>query len=136
MTAYFVDTWFFIAFLHKRDPDHDTAMRIARRLHESIFITHDGVLLELLSFFSEYGDFWRSEVAAFVEGAFAGSLYKATPLSRELFEQGLVLYKRRLDKEYSLVDCISMHIMRDRGITHVLTNDHHFAQEGFTLLNA
>ena len=135
MTAYFVDTWFFVAFLHKADSDHDAAMRIARRLRESIFITHDGVLLELLSFFSEHGDFWRSEVAAFVEEVIAGSLYEATPLSRELFEQGLALYKRRLDKAYSLVDCISMNVMRQRGITHVLTNDHHFTQASFNIIN-
>jgi len=25
--------------------------------------------------------------------------------------------------------------MKDRGITHVLTNDHHFRQEGFTVLS-
>jgi predicted nucleic acid-binding protein len=136
MPTYFVDTWFFIAFLHKADPDHGVALRLARRLRESIFVTHDGILLELLTFFSAYGDFWRKEVAVFVEDAIAGSRYKATPLSRELFEQGLALYKRRLDKEYSIVDCMSMSIMLRRGITHVLTNDHHFAQEGFTLLNA
>jgi uncharacterized protein len=40
-----------------------------------------------------------------------------------------------LDKAYSLVDCMSMSLMRERGITHILTNDHHFRQEGFTLVN-
>src|SRR6266498_2973860 len=117
MPAYFVDTWFFIAFLHKADPDHGVAQRLARRLRESIFVTHDGVLMELLTFFSAHGDFWRKEVAVFVEDAIAGSRYKATPLCRELFEQGLALYKRRLDKEYSIVDCMSMSIMLRRGIT-------------------
>ncbi|HEV2722915.1 MAG TPA: PIN domain-containing protein [Thermoanaerobaculia bacterium] len=136
MPIYFVDTWFFIAFFHKRDPEHDAAMRLGRRLRESIFVTHDGVLLELLSFFSAHGDFWRNEVARFVEDAIAGRLYKVMPLSRELFADGLALYKRRLDKEYSLVDCASMVVMRQHGITTVLTNDHHFAQEGFALLNA
>jgi uncharacterized protein len=135
MPTYFVDTWFFIAFLHKKDPDHGVAQRLARRLHESIFVTHDGVLMELLTFFSAHGDFWRKEVAAFVEDALAGSRYKATPLSRELFEQGLALYERRLDKEYSIVDCMSMVIMRERGITHAVTNDHHFTQAGFTILH-
>jgi len=46
----------------------------------------------------------------------------------------LELYARRLDKEYSLTDCISMNVMRDEGITDILTNDHHFTQEGFTIL--
>ena len=135
MPTYFVDTWFFIAYVHKGDPDHDAALRLARRLREAIFVTHDGVLMELLTFFSAHGSFWRREVAAFVEDALAGSRYKTTPLSRELFEQALVLYGRRDDKEYSLVDCVSMNLMRRREIKHILTNDHHFQQEGFTTLN-
>ncbi len=40
----------------------------------------------------------------------------------------------RLDKEYSLTDCMGMVICREYGITDVLTHDHHFAQEGFTIL--
>jgi predicted nucleic acid-binding protein len=56
-------------------------------------------------------------------------------LDRPLFIAALDLYEQRRDKEYSLVDCASMVIMRQRGITHVLTNDHHFTQAGFTILN-
>jgi len=58
------------------------------------------------------------------------------PADRPLVLRALTLYGDRLDKAYSLVDCMSMVIMRERGITHAITNDHHFAQEGFTLLNA
>jgi hypothetical protein len=37
-------------------------------------------------------------------------------------------------KYYSLTDCISMNLMRGRGITEILTHDQHFTQEGFTIL--
>jgi uncharacterized protein len=47
---------------------------------------------------------------------------------------GLTLYDSRLDKEYSLTDCVSMEVMRSRGIREVLTHDRHFAQEGFSPL--
>jgi predicted nucleic acid-binding protein len=57
------------------------------------------------------------------------------PASRELFLLALDLYESRRDKQYSLVDCMSMELMKQRGITHVLTNDHHFRQEGFTVLS-
>ena len=53
----------------------------------------------------------------------------------ELFIRGLYLYEQRPDKEYSLVDCMSMTLMRERGITHVLTNDHHLRQEGFVVVS-
>ena len=54
--------------------------------------------------------------------------------SRKSFLQGLARYENRQDKQYRLQDCISMDVMEARGITEVLTNDHHFAQEGFTVL--
>lgn len=47
---------------------------------------------------------------------------------------GNPLYESRPDKGYSLTDCLSMHVMRREGLTHILTNDHHFTQEGFHIL--
>ena len=58
------------------------------------------------------------------------------PQSRETFLGGLKLYRSRLDKGYSLTDCIAMQTMRREGLRDVLTNDRHFAQEGFRLLFA
>ena len=52
------------------------------------------------------------------------------PQSTESFAKGLELYRNRLDKGYSLVDCISMNTMDEHVITQVLTSDHHFEQEG------
>ncbi len=54
--------------------------------------------------------------------------------SRVSFLGGLDLYEQRFDKGYSLVDCVSMKTMRRLGILEVLTNDHHFVQEGFQIL--
>lgn len=43
--------------------------------------------------------------------------------------------RRRLSKkEYSLTNFISIIVMKEMKITEVLTNDQHFAQEGFILL--
>lgn len=56
------------------------------------------------------------------------------PQSRGSFLDGLQLYEARLDKGYSLVDCISMATLRREGITDVLTTDCHFVQEGFHAL--
>lgn len=44
---------------------------------------------------------------------------------------GFDLYQTRLDKGYSLTDCISMETMRHQGISDALPNDAHFEQEGF-----
>jgi len=54
--------------------------------------------------------------------------------TRNEFLKGLELYASRLDKGYSLTDCISMNICREFDITEILTHDHHFEQEGFRIL--
>jgi len=135
MSRYFVDTWFFIAFIDKSDSDFDAARRLARRLHDAEFFTHDGVLIELLTYFSGFGEFWRREAAALARDVLASPRYKVSEMSRYGFEDALYMYERRLDKAYSLVDCVSMRLMLRRELTHVLTNDHHFSQEGFVVLN-
>jgi len=48
--------------------------------------------------------------------------------------EALALYEARPDKFYSLTDCHSMQVMRREGLTDVLTNDHHFTQEGFHIV--
>ena len=43
------------------------------------------------------------------------------PPSQQLFEQGIELYSRRTDKAWSLTDCISFVVMREMGLSDVLT---------------
>lgn len=57
-------------------------------------------------------------------------------MTRARFLEGLALYTARPDKAYSLTDCISMDVMRRERLTDVLTNDHHFTQEGFRIMFA
>jgi len=58
------------------------------------------------------------------------------PPTQDLFDRGLDLYARRLDKDWSLTDCISFFVMEERGIADALTGDHHFEQAGFRALLA
>ena len=56
------------------------------------------------------------------------------PASRELFDRALELYQQHADKEWTLTDCSSVLVMRERGLTDVLTADRHFEQAGFNTL--
>jgi hypothetical protein len=60
--------------------------------------------------------------------------YAEHPSSGELFHHGCELHARRSDKEWSLTDCTSFVVMRERGVERALTSDHHFAQAGFQVL--
>jgi predicted nucleic acid-binding protein len=80
------------------------------------------------------GQHLRQEAATTTRNLLERPNVTVIPQDHMLLLEGLDLYERRPDKEYSLTDCISMQVMRRDGITEVLTNDHHFAQEGFRVL--
>ena len=56
------------------------------------------------------------------------------PLSNSLHEEGLTLYSKRPDKDWSLTDCISFLIMEQNNLTDAAATDHHFEQAGFVRL--
>ena len=61
-------------------------------------------------------------------------LIDVLPQTRADFDAALALYEARPDKAHSLTDCRSMLALRALGMTEVLTNDHHFTQEGSSIL--
>jgi predicted nucleic acid-binding protein len=97
-------------------------------------VTTDEVFDEVLAFFAGAGPFWRGMAAALVRGAWHDPNIDVLPQTRADFDAALALYEARPDKGYSLTDCRSMLALRDLGLTDVLSNDHHFTQEGFTIL--
>jgi predicted nucleic acid-binding protein len=97
-------------------------------------VTTDEVLTEVLNHFSHLGPIWRAKVAALVHDVRTNSDVDVLPQTRADFDVALALYEARPDKEYSLTDCRSMVALTALGVSEVLTNDHHFTQEGFTIL--
>lgn len=92
------------------------------------------MLSEFLTAVSAYGDHIRRLACRFVREILNDGAIEVVAQSHESFLAGLALYERRPDKEYSLVDCISMNVMRQRQIEEILTHDRHFSQEGFVRL--
>ena len=135
MNKIFADTSYWVALIDPKDKWHSKAINLSQSLAGLKLITTDEVLSEVLTFFSGYGPHIRKSVAEIVFGALTNETYiEVVEQSRESFLSGLALYEKRLDKSYSLADCISMQLMRAEGISEVLTNDKHFSQEGFTTL--
>ena len=71
-----------------------------------------------------------------MRGSQTHSLFTVIPVSQPLFDQGIRLYSSRLDKDWSLTDCISFIAMQEQGLVEALTGDHHFEQTGFKALLA
>ncbi len=134
MNPIFVDTQFFIAIFQETDQWHHRAIEVESSIEGRSFITTDEVLSEVLNYFSGFGERTRREVSGFVHDVLAEPEFTIIEQSRGSFLRGLEFYENRLDKGYSLSDCISMTVCRHFGITEVLTHDHHFEQEGFSIL--
>jgi predicted nucleic acid-binding protein len=62
------------------------------------------------------------------------SEYVFVDVDAQLREQAMQLHRQRLDKHWSLTDCVSFVVMQERGIHQALAHDHHFEQAGFEAL--
>jgi uncharacterized protein len=134
MRAVFVDTAYWIAQFDSRDQLHAKALEIETQLTTIKLVTSEQVLGEFLTYFGKGGEQTRREASGTVREVMKNSDTQIVWQTQILFESGLALYEARLDKGYSLTDCVSMVVMRQLGIQEVLTHDRHFSQEGFTIL--
>ena len=131
MTLVFGDTWYYLALLNRRDTGHESAYRWSAANARPVVLT-DFVLLEVGDAFSRGSA--RERFLRLVALLRSDPNTTVVPADRELLERGLRLFAERPDKDWSLTDCISFVVMRERGIAEALTADHHFEQAGFTIL--
>jgi uncharacterized protein len=132
----FADSSFYIALLAANDDHHEDAVRIGSALvaeQVPLAVSH-AVAFEVLAFFSRRGQDARARAAQLVERVLHSPSVEVVATTSGLLDAALDLYRRRLDKRYSLADCLAMVICRDRGISDVLTTDRDFEAEGFTIL--
>ena len=134
MRMLFVDTFFWVASINPRDSWYSQVNETFNSIQPCILVTTEEVLTELLNFYSSAGRQLRQRAIGLVEEILASPDIEVMPQTHQSFLEGVSLYGRRLDKGYSLPDCISMNTMRQLNITEALTRDKHFAQEGFTIL--
>jgi len=126
----FADTFYFMALLNRRDSAHTAATEHSRG--PGRVVTTEWVLTELADAMAP-----RAKRQRFID---LYRMFRSDPqveiisFAADLFSQGIDLYARRPDKDWSLTDCISFIVMEQQGITDALTGDHHFEQAGFQAL--
>lgn len=131
MTAVFADSYYFIALISQDDADHDRVLDFAKTFHAPM-VTTEFVLVEVADALAT--ERWRAGIRSFVQLMRTLPSVEIVPVSSALLDAGLALYADRLDKEWSLTDCISFVVMRQMRIHEALTHDHHFRQAGFRAL--
>ena len=130
-----MDSLFWIALQLPRDQWRDNVLDARNLLDDDVrLVTTTDVLSEFLAAVSRSGPVIRREAVITVQDILSDPEITVVPQSSDMFVRGLALYERRADKRYSLTDCISMCVMRERGIIEVLTHDRDFESEGFVCL--
>jgi predicted nucleic acid-binding protein len=105
--AFFADTFYWVALANPADSRYDDVAAADHLIEGSIVFTTDEVLGEFLTFFARNG--WlRDRAARTVLELFNNPAVRIVAQTRASFLAGLELYRQRLDKSYSLTDCISM----------------------------
>jgi predicted nucleic acid-binding protein len=131
MNAVFVDSSFYVAAINRRDQWHARAMAASAALGGRL-VTSEFVLVEVANFCARGG--WRAVFLRLVTNLRQAREVEIVPATATAFQRGLDLFAARGDKQWSLTDCISFVIMRERGIMEALTADEHFEQAGFRAL--
>ena len=123
----FSDSFYYFALVSPRDPAHAAALRVGLAGRRTV--TTAWVLTEVADGLATRGG--RAIATGLIRKLRVDPLVEILPPSPRLFDRGLDLYAARPDKGWSLTDCISFVVMRDRGLSEALTGDHHFEQAGF-----
>ncbi len=130
----FLDTGFVIALASPRDRHQTKSVQLANDLKASgcAIVSTRAVLLEIGAALAKAS--YRGAAVSIIEMLENDPDVEILPLLDDLFAEAFDLFRGRLDKEWSLTDCMSFVVMRQRGIQTALAADFHFQQAGFKAL--
>jgi predicted nucleic acid-binding protein len=131
MIQTFADTFYYLALLNPDDTAHQNALSITAQRSGLLFTTR-WVLTEVGDALAAPRDRQRFIKLASIIESDPNTIN--IPTTDGLYHKGATLFGDRPDKSWSLTDCISFVVMKEKGIIEALTGDHHFEQAGFTAL--
>ena len=131
MKRVFADTYFLLAVVNVKERDHEAALRYFAA-EDLEFITTAWVISEVAASLAPAAR--RAGFVRLYAELRDDPNFTILPASQQRFLQGLELYGKRPDKDWSLTDCISFVTMEQEGLSEALTGDHHFEQAGFRAL--
>jgi uncharacterized protein len=124
----FADTFALIAWLNPRDQAHALVTAYLDSFTGRL-LTTEWVLIEFADALSAPRA--RSTAVAFLQAVRADPLFEIIGYEPAVYRAGFDLFAARVDKGWSLTDCISFAVMTEHGLSEALTADQHFEQAGF-----
>lgn len=132
MRVIFADTGYWVASLNPRDQFHARAREVSRELGRFRILTTEMILDELLAALSKAS--LRPSAVRGVDAILSNPNVEVVPQTSLQFRAAFEGYRAAADKEWSLTDCASFVLMRERGVSEALAHDRHFEQAGFVAL--
>lgn len=136
MIEIFADTAGWANFFVRSEPFHAHSVQLMQNWHQTQtkIITTNYVLTELIALFTTPLRVPRTQQINTIEIIKTATWVEIIHINESLDMLAWELLKRRQDKNWSLVDCSSIVVMQQRGISQAFTSDHHFEQAGYTKL--
>lgn len=130
----FIDTWGWLTLRDRRESRHQEVVSYYRdfRLQQGIAYTSDYVLDETITLLFRRLPFTTArESLENIRQAISEGYLILVRITPEHFDQAIDLRLKFQDKpRISFTDFVSMVVMRERDVTHILTEDDHFSQVG------
>lgn len=125
----FTDSSFFIAVALSSDGHHAKAVNALSQIPKPL-ITSEDVVKETLTIISQR--LGKQKCIEFFKRVLATT--KILPITSDRFHRGLEIFLRAdLQKDISLIDCITATIAAEIGVKTILTFDRHFKTFGITV---
>lgn len=137
MNKVFLDTSYAVALSSSTDQNHERALQLAEELEISgaEFVTTRAILLEIGNALAKAR--YRQAAVRLLTELENDPKIEIVAASDELYHKAIDPCRRRPDKDWGLIDCMSFVVMQDHELIDALTADTHFTQAGFrTLLSA
>ena len=128
MLEIFVDTSGWGNLVDKNQPYHQLMVQLYREAKQQKrrLITSNYVITEVVALLTSPLRIPRPKVIRFVNSLKQSPYIDIIHIDQEKDNETWILLASREDKEWSLVDCSSFIIMKERGILEAFTNDIHF----------
>lgn len=134
MTSLFIDTGFLIALEAQDDQFHRSALTYWQNFltKPRPLVTTSFIIDEVATYFNSRGHHRKAiDIGRYLMTSPSVQLIH---VDATLFQDAWRWLERHQDKRYSLTDCVSFVVMKQRKIKVALTFDKHFFQAGFQML--
>ncbi len=134
MKSLLLDTSYLIALEAADDQNHKVALSHWQKLLKTLppLVTTSYIFDEVVTFFNSRGH--HTKAVELGNNLKQSASIEFIHVDEVLFYEGWQYFQTHSDKAYSLTDCISFVVMKQRRIKTALTFDRHFVQAGFEKL--